>query len=165
MCSMHPVAKKILSLCVDTLQAVRDMAETVKDSVKEAFEEKAEENGQVTGERLKTMFESHQNSMVELIDRKLTELKNELRDSLPVTSVRRQDGSSGGNNDDTMPFADGDEEEVLVTEYTTRTTHSSEVPHLLAWWTILACAKRLCIPNRGTTRHWLENVDLWIVRK
>ena len=50
---------------------------------------------------------------------KFTELKNELRDALPVAAAWRQDGSSDDdNNDDTMPFADGDEEEALVQQNT-----------------------------------------------
>ena len=106
------VAKKILSLCVETLETVQQMAENVKESVKEAFEEKAEENGQITGERLKTMFEIHQNSMVTMIDQKLTELKNEIRDAFPLAMVQQQEGGSIDNDNEL--FADGDEEEVLV---------------------------------------------------
>ena len=71
------VAKKILSLCEATLDTVKGMIETVKMSVKGAYEEKAAENGQVTGDQ---MLDEHQASMVQLIDDKLTELKNEVRD-------------------------------------------------------------------------------------
>jgi hypothetical protein len=106
------VAKKILLLCVETLETVQQMADNVKESVKEAFEEKAEENGQITGERLKTMFESHQNSMVAMIDQKLTELKNEMRDAFPLAMVQQQE--EGSIDNDNEIFADGDAEEVLV---------------------------------------------------
>jgi len=101
------MAKKILHLCETTLHAVKDMATSVKRSVKEAFEEKAEENGQVSGERLKTMFEEHEKNVAELIDSKLSEL----RESFPITLAQEQDV---GGNDDTMPFAEGDDDEVLV---------------------------------------------------
>ena len=57
--------------------------------MKEAFEEKAEENGHRMGEQLKIMFKNHHNSMV-MIDQKLTELKNELRDSLLVAAAWQQ---------------------------------------------------------------------------
>ena len=106
------VAKKILSLCVETLKTVRQMAENVKESTKESFKEKAEENGQITGKRLKTMFEIHQNSMVAMIDQKLTKLKNEIRDAFPLAMVQQQEGGSVDNDNEL--FADGDEEEVLV---------------------------------------------------
>ena len=74
------VAKKILSLCEATLNTVKGMIETVKMSVKDVYEEKPAENGQVMGEQLKQMLDEHQASMVQLIDDKLTELKNEMRD-------------------------------------------------------------------------------------
>jgi hypothetical protein len=60
--------------CVETLETLQQMAENVKESMKEAFKEKAEENGQIIGERLKTMFEIHQNLVVAMINQKLTEL-------------------------------------------------------------------------------------------
>jgi len=97
------MAKKILHLCEMTLLVVKDMA----TSVKEAFEEKAEENGQVLGERLKTMFEEHKKNVAELINSKLSEL----RESFPIALAQEQDV---GGNDDTMPFAEGDDDEVLV---------------------------------------------------
>jgi hypothetical protein len=85
------IAKKILSLCVEILKTMRQMAENVKESAKESFKEKAEENGQITGKRLKTMFEIHQNSMVAMIDQKLTELQNEIRDAFPLAMVQQQE--------------------------------------------------------------------------
>jgi hypothetical protein len=106
------VAKKILLLCVETLETVQQMADNVKESVKEAFEEKAEENGQITGERLKTILESHQNSMVAMIDQKLTKLKNEMREAFPLAMVQQQEEHSIDNDNEI--FADGDAEEVLV---------------------------------------------------
>ena len=72
--------KKILSLCEATLDAVKGMIETVKMSVKDTYEEKAAKNGQVMGEQLKQMLDEHQASMVQLIDDKLIELKNKMRD-------------------------------------------------------------------------------------
>jgi hypothetical protein len=103
------IAREILALCVKTLEEVRQMAETVKESVKEAFEEKAEENGQVTGERLKQMFESHQQSMVQMIGEKLTELRNEIKEhSLIGVATQEQDDDTA--DDSVIPFADGDED-------------------------------------------------------
>jgi len=110
------VAKKILSLCVETLQTVQQMADTVKDSVKEAFKEKAEENGQVTGEQLKQMFDEHHQTMADMIDQKLTKLKDEMRDSFPIVPQQQQDSA----NDNKMPFADGEEDDVLLHDQNTQ---------------------------------------------
>jgi hypothetical protein len=110
------VAKKILSLCEATLEAVKGMIETVKTSVKDAFEEKAAENGQVTGERLKQMLDEHQESIVQLIDNKLTELRNEMRDCFPA-APEQQDG---GSDDGAMQFAEGEAEDVSVRDTNTQ---------------------------------------------
>ena len=99
--------------------------------------------------------------MVEIINQRLTELKNELQHALPVMAARWQQWQWwqwqchaicwwrwGGS--------------VCSAEYTTR-TNSSGVLNLLSWWTALAHAKRLCISNRGVTWDGLEDVDMWIV--
>ena len=108
--------KKILSLCEATLDAVKGMIETVKMSVKDTYEEKAAKNGQVTGERLKQMLDEHQASMVQLIDDKLIELKNKMRDFFPAAPVQQQDG---GSDDGAMPFAEGEAEDVSVCDMNT----------------------------------------------
>lgn len=102
------VAREILELCVKTLEEVQNMAETVKESVKEAFEDKAEENGQVTGERLREMFESHQESMVQMIDQKLTDLREEIRDHTLIGAPMQPDDDTEDNQ---IQFAEGDEDE------------------------------------------------------
>ena len=73
------------------------MIQTVKMSVRDAYEEKAAKNAQVTGEQLKQMLgDEHQAPMVQLIDDKHTELKNEVRDfsSCAGWCVQQQDGGS-----------------------------------------------------------------------
>jgi hypothetical protein len=43
------------------------------------------------------MFEIHQNLMVAMIDQKLPELKDEIRDAFPLAVVQQQEGGSIDN--------------------------------------------------------------------
>ena len=93
------------------------MIETAKMSVKDVYEEKAAENGQVMGDQLKKMLDKHQASMEQLIDDKLTELKNEMRDFFSAMLVQQQDGSSDNG---AMPFANGEAKDVSVCDLNTQ---------------------------------------------
>jgi len=104
--------QKIFELCETTLKTIKSLTEDIKVSVKEAFEEKAEENGQVTGERLKNMLDEYQNSMTDLIEKKLTAL----RDALPNQSALPHEVAEGAADDNNAGFADGEEEEVSFWE-------------------------------------------------
>ena len=104
--------QKVLTVCTNTLETVKDMTQRIEQAVKGAFEDKAEENGQVTGERLKEMLSAYQTNMATMIDEKLTQL----RESLPnVTGAEPPQDEEEIN--DTV-FADGQEEEVLVEDAT-----------------------------------------------
>ena len=63
------------------------------------------------------MLDEHQASMVQLIDDKLTELKNEMRDFFSAVPVQQQDG---GSDDGTMPFAKGEAKNVSVCDMNTQ---------------------------------------------
>jgi hypothetical protein len=52
--------QKVLTVCTNTLETVKDMTQRIEQGVKGAFEDKAEENGQVTGEQLKEMLSAYQ---------------------------------------------------------------------------------------------------------
>jgi hypothetical protein len=84
------------------------MNQMVEESVKNAFEQKAEENGQLTGERLKQMFEESQSNMRDMIDEKLTELRTEIQQQSIGVPTQRQPNDL---EDNTIQFADGDEDE------------------------------------------------------
>jgi hypothetical protein len=100
--------KNTLNVCKETFEAIKDMAEGVKNAVKEAFEEKAEECGQMTGERMKNMMEDYHAKMEHLIDVKLAELNH----SFPPN---QNDGASNENDDDDGHiFAEGEEEEIVT---------------------------------------------------
>jgi hypothetical protein len=98
--------KNTLNVCKETFEAIKDMAERIKDAVKQAFEEKAEECGQMTGERMKNMMEEYHSKMEHLIDVKLAELNH----SFPPP----HDGESNENDDDGIIFAEGEEEETVM---------------------------------------------------
>jgi hypothetical protein len=102
--------KSTLDVCKETFEAVKSMAEGVKDAVKKGFEEKAEECGQMTGERMKTMIIEYHGKMELLINSKLAELSN----SFPLHRIQN-DGASNNNDDDNdIVFAEGEEEEIVV---------------------------------------------------
>jgi hypothetical protein len=102
------MVRKVLDTCLETLEQVKGMNQMVEESVKNAFEQKAEENGQLTGERLKQMFEESQSNMRDMIDEKLTELRTEIQQqSIGVPTQQQPDDLE----DNTIQFADGDEDE------------------------------------------------------
>jgi hypothetical protein len=101
--------QKVLTVCTNTLENVKDMTKRIEQSVKGAFEDKAEENGQVTGERLKQMLATYQTNMASMIDEKLTEL----RKSFPNVTGAEQPPQDEEEVDDTV-FEEGREEEVSV---------------------------------------------------
>jgi hypothetical protein len=103
------VAKEILNTCVDTLKEVKEMATTVQEAVNKAFEEKAVENGQLTGQRLPEIITNNQESMAEMIDRKLSELRTEIQQHTVGMSTQQQD--DGSDDDEQIQFADGEEEQ------------------------------------------------------
>ena len=53
---------------------VRELTIQVKSAVNEAFEEKSVENGQLTGERLKAMLSDYQETLLSVIDERITDL-------------------------------------------------------------------------------------------
>jgi hypothetical protein len=67
--------RKLLEMCTETLQAVRNQATQIRDAVFEAFETRAEENGQVTGERLKSILDDFKTSIMTDIGDRIDELK------------------------------------------------------------------------------------------
>jgi hypothetical protein len=101
------MVRDVLDTCLETLEQVKNMAQTVEDSVKNAYEEKAAENGQLTGERLKQIIEENQKTMRDMINEKLTELKSEIQQRL-IGASTQQDNNSEEN---TVQFADGDVDE------------------------------------------------------
>jgi hypothetical protein len=107
------LVQKALSLCTETLEAVKSLTKDIKESVKEAFEEKAEENGQVTGARLKNMLDGYQKSMVELVDVRLTELR-ELLPYAGGTMSRHTIEQEAREPDDNDGFAEGASKEVVL---------------------------------------------------
>jgi hypothetical protein len=100
------ILNKVLTVCTNTLETLKDMTKNIEEAVKGAFEDRAVENGQVTGERLKEMLSTYQTNMMTMIDKKLTEL----RESEPAAATEPRDDA----NDDDVIFADGREEEVLL---------------------------------------------------
>ena len=65
---------KMLRLCEETLATVRELMIQVKSAVNEAFEEKAVENGLLTGERLKEILSDYQETLLSVIDERITDL-------------------------------------------------------------------------------------------
>lgn len=105
------VVREVLDTCLDTLEQVKGMAQTVEEAVKRAYEDKAEENGQLTGERLKQIFEDNQSNMARMIDDKLTELRNEIRNQ-SISVPAQQEDNTGDNQ---IQFADGEEDVEVQT--------------------------------------------------
>ena len=65
---------KLLELCSETLGEVKELTTNIKTAVSEVYEEKAEENGQLTGERLKIMFDDYQDRVLKTIDDRMKDL-------------------------------------------------------------------------------------------
>jgi hypothetical protein len=101
--------KSTLNICKETFEAVKLMAGGVADAVKKGFEEKAMECGQMTGERMKDMIVEYHAKMESLIDVKLAELKNSFPNNNQIDEVSDEPDDDGG-----IPFAEGEEEEIVV---------------------------------------------------
>ena len=98
------MCSKLLRLCDETLKEVKSLTITVKDAVASAYEEKAIENGQLTGERLRTMFEDYHGEVIKAIDERIKII------SQNVINVEQQQDSN--LDDDGAQFADGVTEDV-----------------------------------------------------
>jgi hypothetical protein len=101
------MVRDMLVMCRKTLEQVKNMTQTVKDSVKNAYKEKAAQNGQLTGECLKQIIEENQKTMHDMINEKLTKLKSEIQQWL-IGASTQQDNNSEENM---VQFADGDVDE------------------------------------------------------
>ena len=65
------MCSKLLRLCDEILKEVKSLTITVKDTVASTYEEKSIENGQLTGERLKIMFEDYHGEVIKAIDERI----------------------------------------------------------------------------------------------
>ena len=100
--------KDTLGVCKETLEAVKNLTDGVKEAVKQGFEEKAEESGQMTSERMKIMIDEYHNKVETLINTKLTNL------NFPLNPDPNRNDEAGNDQDDGIVFAEGEEELVVV---------------------------------------------------
>jgi hypothetical protein len=69
------MTRKVLGMCVDTLEEVRNMSEKIQEAVSIAFEAKALENGQLTGDRLKDLLQEQQQDIKDYVFLQLKEIR------------------------------------------------------------------------------------------
>ena len=100
--------KDTLGVCKETLEAVKNLTDGVKEAVKQGFEEKAEESGQMTSERMKIMIDEYHNKVETLINTKLTNL------NFPLNPDPNRNDEAGNDQDDGIVFAEGEGELVVV---------------------------------------------------
>jgi hypothetical protein len=99
-------SKKVLALCIETLEGVQAMGETIKDAVFQAFELRAIENGQMTTQQMKDMLLQSQEEMQTFMTQQIATLRNAV--ALVPAEVAVSDDDDGD-----AVFADGmDDEEV-----------------------------------------------------
>ena len=70
--------KRILDLCINTLDEVKTLTKSVKAAVSEAYEEKAMENGQITSEQMKKIFTEYENEIKSYVGQQITLLRQEM---------------------------------------------------------------------------------------
>ncbi|KAI2510970.1 hypothetical protein MHU86_3442 [Fragilaria crotonensis] len=99
--------KKILDLCIGTLEEVKKLTESVKAAVSDAYEAKAMENGQITLEQMKTIFSAYELEIKSYVKDQITLLRQEI----PLQTHQEQAPAEGTVDDFGVPFADGELDE------------------------------------------------------
>jgi hypothetical protein len=86
-----------LATCMETLDEVRAMVKTVREAVSDAIEQKAIDNGHLTMDTLKSVLESHSESIQNFVSERIDELKDSIP-RLQELNVQQGGTSSGGHN-------------------------------------------------------------------
>jgi hypothetical protein len=95
-------SKKVLALCIQTLEGVQAMGKTVKDAVFQAFEHRAIKKGQMTTQQMKDMLLQSQQEMQTFASQQIASFRNEAHVVLGEDAQHVTD-----DDDDDAVFADG----------------------------------------------------------
>ena len=100
------VMKKVLDLCIDTLEEVKALTTRVQTAVSEAYEAKAMENGQITTEQMKAIFAEYETEIKSYVGNQIASLRQEM--PMRLSHKPAAPAAEDNFNDFGVPFAEGE---------------------------------------------------------